>query len=144
MNVECFPFLRLNWQSADYPHHQFDPLGLVSTLGSRLGGTKTSLWAEFPSETLLSAPWRMSTHFKVRSLGLCLGPMGCFYFRHYQFPFRFGAAFYVSTYNFFSKWSGVSTYSKLLLMCLYVHIYIYIYISEKISIKLLNFHDFCI
>ena len=83
--MECFPFLRLNWQSADYPRHKFGPLGLVSTLGS-LGGTRTSLWAEFPGEALLSALWRMPTRFKACFLGLCHGPVGCFYFRHYQLP----------------------------------------------------------
>ena len=51
-----------------------------------MGGTKASLWVEFPGEALLPAPWRMSTCFKARSLGLCPRPMGCFYFMHYQLP----------------------------------------------------------
>ena len=53
MNMECFPFLRLIRGSTDYPRHQFGPLGLVSTLGPILRGTKTSLWAKFPGEAFL-------------------------------------------------------------------------------------------
>ena len=85
-NMECFPFLRLIRWSTDYPRHQFGQLGLVSTLGSSLGGTRTSLWVEFPGEAFLKPPWRMPARFKARSLGLCSWPVGCFYFRHHQLP----------------------------------------------------------
>ena len=32
----------------------------------------------------LLAPWRVPTRFKARSLGLCFGPKGCFYFKHHH------------------------------------------------------------
>ena len=70
MNMECFPFLRLIKLSTDYPRHQFDPLGLVLTMGPSLGGTRTSLWVEFSGGAFLPPPWRMSARFKACSLGL--------------------------------------------------------------------------
>ena len=49
-----------------------------------LEGVRTSLWAEFPHEALLSAPWRMPARFKAHSLDMCPRPMGCICFRHHQ------------------------------------------------------------
>ena len=46
----------------------------------------TSLWVEFPGEALLPGPWKMPARFRARSLGLCSGLVGCFYFRHHQLP----------------------------------------------------------
>ena len=76
MNMKCFPFLRLIRRSTDFPRYRFGPLGLV--FDPSLGGSKTSLWAEFPIKAFLSPPWRMSARFKTRSLGLCSGPVGRF------------------------------------------------------------------
>ena len=48
MTVECFPFLRLNWWTVDYPRHQFDLLGLVSALGSHLVSDQDAIMGRVP------------------------------------------------------------------------------------------------
>ena len=86
-NMECFPFLRLIWRSADHPRHRLCSLSLVSTLGLSLGGEPGHRYgSSSPVRPFKLAPWRVSTCFKARSLGLCSGPVGCFYFRHHQLP----------------------------------------------------------
>ena len=80
MNMKCFSFLRLNWQSADYPRYQFGPLGLVSTMGSRLGGNQDIIMGRVPPRGSSAGPMEDASPFQ----GPFPGPVGCFYFRHYQ------------------------------------------------------------
>ena len=57
----------------DHPRHRFGPLGLVSTLGLKLGGgggggggggTRTSLWAKFLDEAFSAGPMEGANPFQ--------------------------------------------------------------------------------
>ena len=48
MTMECFPFLRLNWWTTDYPRRQSGPLGLVLALGSHLVSDQDAIMGQVP------------------------------------------------------------------------------------------------
>ena len=79
MEMECFPFVRHNWWTTDYPRHLSGPLGLVSALGSHIRSNQDVIMGRVPTEGSSASPTEdanpLYAFLMVHSLGLRPGPM---------------------------------------------------------------------